>query len=464
MARKRRNQRNLWKRDGIWQVEAIVGGRRIKRSLKTRLLEVAIERRDVVLREALAAFDRPDVPTFAEAAADALRRMEARREAGSEDALATTTATARRNALAAKGPILPHLGRLRLDAIDAPSLWRWWEREITEAKRAPKSGRNYLDAIEMVLREARASGHLDRHHKPVQEFREGLSLRRRTKNARAAKDTKRRLAKARRLTPEEFGRLTEAAREDRSPETYLVVLLAGEHGLRHGEISGLRWGDIAIGDGPEDPTRHLFLQRSLSSGLEPGPLKGGRARKAPLSRRLAEALLDVRRARFSPSPDALIIETGYFELERRLVRRACTAAGIGKRTLQNLRATASSLLKQWGVPTKLVGVAIGHESEAVAEEHYDAIDVTEARPAETWDRIRGENFADLFARLCPEPKSHQKSHHQSHKTPKRLTESQGFRVVTGGANSSLNGLPASSGRLPRPPATEPAAAAPAPSA
>ena len=76
------------------------------------------------------------------------------------------------------------------------------------------------------------------------------------------------------------------------------------------------------------------------------------------------------------------------------------------------------------------GQAIGHQSSAVAEQHYDDMDVLEAAPADTWDRSRGENFADLFARLCPEPKS-------PHPTGKPVRQ-----AVTG----SFNGLPASSGR------------------
>jgi hypothetical protein len=82
--RGRRGRRNLVKRGGVYYVEAIIKGRRIKRSLKTGVLEEAIERRESVLREERAALERgpePEVPTFAEAARRALERMAARRAA-----------------------------------------------------------------------------------------------------------------------------------------------------------------------------------------------------------------------------------------------------------------------------------------------------------------------------------------------------------------------------------------------
>ncbi len=70
---------------------------------------------------------------------------------------------------------------------------------------------------------------------------------------------------------------------------------------------------------------------------------------------------------------------------------------------------------QVAVELRCVRAAIGHADDGVAEAHYDDLDPTEASPAATWDRKAGENFSDLFERLCPEPnaqKSHQKSHHQ----------------------------------------------------
>ena len=64
----------------------------------------------------------------------------------------------------------------------------------------------------------------------------------RRRDAKAAREETRRLAKAGRLRPEEFGRLTRAAREDRHPEALALVLLLGEGGLRLGEAMGLQWG------------------------------------------------------------------------------------------------------------------------------------------------------------------------------------------------------------------------------
>ena len=71
---------------------------------------------------------------------------------------------------------------------------------------------------------------------------------------------------------------------------------------------------------------------------------------------------------------------------------------MSHRTFQNLRATCSSLLKQWGVAPEYVRAAIGHESEAVARLHYDRLDFRIYRAPET---LRAdETPMDLVARLC----------------------------------------------------------------
>ena len=67
---------------------------------------------------------------------------------------------------------------------------------------------------------------------------------------------------------------------------------------------------------------------------------------------------------------------------------------------------------KWGVPPDTVDTAIGHDKHT-ADKNYTKIEPPEAGPPEWWDRDSGENFADLFARLCPEPETLAASPHSS---------------------------------------------------
>ena len=397
----RRERRNLVKRGSVWYFERVVGGRRFRQSLETGSLEVARERRDALEREICSRrFTAAQPPTFAVAAKETLDAMKARREAGAESAYSASTARDRKYALAKEGPILSRLGHLRLDTIDAAKLYRWHEDEIVARGRSFKTGENLLAAIEQVFTFARARGYVDRRHKPVSEVREALRGERHTKRARAAKDSRRRLAREGVLTPDEVGRLTAAARTE-SAEAEIVVLLALECGLRRGEIAGLRWGDVAFGAGEDDPTRGIEVRQTRARGEEAEAPKSGRARRPHLSRRLWRALHALHHSRWEPGPGALVVQMHYFDLDKSHLRRVLKRAGLAHRTLQNLRATCSSLLKQWGVAPEYVRAAIGHESEAVAREHYDRLDFTTYRAPEVLQP--GETPMDLFARLCVEP-------------------------------------------------------------
>src|SRR5262245_18227041 len=69
--RERRGQLYLSKRAGVWYLDAFVGNRRVKRSLKTSKLEEAKERRDAELRKAQAELNAAPVAlvqTFGEMA------------------------------------------------------------------------------------------------------------------------------------------------------------------------------------------------------------------------------------------------------------------------------------------------------------------------------------------------------------------------------------------------------------
>lgn len=98
---------------------------------------------------------------------------------------------------------------------------------------------------------------------------------------------------------EEYERLVEAARTDL--QTYLVVLLGGEAGMRCGEIMALEWTDVDLN------TQQLCVARSEWKGHVTVP-KGGRLRYVPLTKRLTEAL---RQARHLRGPRVLCDAQGH---------------------------------------------------------------------------------------------------------------------------------------------------------
>src|SRR4051812_41207660 len=81
---------------------------------------------------------------------------------------------------------------------------------------------------------------------------------------------------------DEYDRLVLAAdRLDR--ESYLVVLLRGDAGLRLGEIMALEWRDVDL------QKRQLCVERSEWRG-QVTTTKGGRLRYVPMTERLAAGL------------------------------------------------------------------------------------------------------------------------------------------------------------------------------
>lgn len=87
-------------------------------------------------------------------------------------------------------------------------------------------------------------------------------------------------------TSAEYQKLILSA-ETFGPIEFVLVLLAGDAGLRVGEISALRWEDIDF------ENRILTVRRNLVRKHE-GPPKGKRERKIPISSRLDAALRALR--------------------------------------------------------------------------------------------------------------------------------------------------------------------------
>ena len=202
--------RNLVARGEVIYVERVVNVKRTRFSTEESDWDKAAACRDL--------YDERKRQREAEAAAAAqaplpsLREFVPRYLAGdlTYQKLAPTTKRDRNSVLAEGGPLLKHLGDLRLDAITAPVLREWWAKEVIARGLQTRTGRGYVDALSSVLFHARDLGLPVGD--PIPAFREQLGRGSRTKEARAEAESGREVRPIREL--EEIRRFVEAAEEE----------------------------------------------------------------------------------------------------------------------------------------------------------------------------------------------------------------------------------------------------------
>ncbi len=130
---------------------------------------------------------------------------------------------------------------------------------------------------------------------------------------------------------DEYERLVEAARL-LDPRTHLIVLLAGEAGLRRGEMIALEWSDVDLGN------RQLCVRRSDWNGQVTTP-KGRRLRHVPMTRRLAAALSDHRHLRSTRVLCQDDTEPFTRQIVQTRAKRAARKAGLAHHGVHILRHT-----------------------------------------------------------------------------------------------------------------------------
>jgi len=139
----------------------------------------------------------------------------------------------------------------------------------------------------------------------------------------------------------------------RDSQTYLVVLLGGEAGLRCGEIMALEWTDLDIAK------RQICVERSEWKGQVTAP-KGGRIRHVPMTRRLADALKEARHLR---GPRVLCDKEGHpltQKVVQMMVGRAARRANV-RHGVHILRHTFCSHLAMRGAPARAIQELAGHQ-------------------------------------------------------------------------------------------------------
>lgn len=132
-----------------------------------------------------------------------------------------------------KWQLIPALGARRLDAITNEQVQKL---KLALTHRVAKTVNNVLTLLNTLLKKAVEWNELDRLPCTIRLL----------KNPRKTMGF---------LDFEEYERLLVAAR-NRSPETYLMLLLGGDAGLRLGEIVALNWSDVDLA------TRRLTVERS----------------------------------------------------------------------------------------------------------------------------------------------------------------------------------------------------------
>lgn len=228
--------------------------------------------------------------------------------------------------------LLPAMGKKRLDEISTRDVEKFKAKKL-EAGLKPKTVNNMLTCLGKTLRYAAENEIIDKipRIRFVKVFEEPVDF----------------------LDFEEYERLMDAASCD--PESYPAILLAGDAGLRMGEVRALQWDDLDLVVG------RIMVQRTDYRGYVGSP-KGGRVRRIPMTDRLRAAL---KAARHLKGPwvfcdaDGEMWSRGQADTP---LRRAFRKAGLRKIGWHTLRHTFCSHLAMKNAPVRTIQELAGHAS------------------------------------------------------------------------------------------------------
>jgi integrase len=233
-AREKRNPDNLYQRDGVWWIRYNVTGRKIRRSLGTTSLREAKRLRDQILvkRTAAARFGiEAPVPRKEYTFADVVEAWFQSRRAGELRAI-----TIRDGETMAKRWLLPTLGDRPISEITVQDV----ERFISHLRTARSTATGKRLSRDHVAKVTKYLGAIFR-----------FALKRRMHHGANPYDQldRRPTAGPGRevfLTEDEARRVLDRF----TGETYYKIGLALATGLRWGEIHGLAWADVELGENP----------------------------------------------------------------------------------------------------------------------------------------------------------------------------------------------------------------------
>jgi len=170
-------------------------------------------------------------------------------------------------------------------------------------------------------------------------------------------------------TPEQLEALVQSAATFK-PADLVLILLAGEAGLRSGEVSALRWGDVNF------DKRELTVRNNLVRGEEGTP-KGGVTRNVPMSGRLHRALAQHHAAEGGSRGRVLKREDGSdmtTDSQRTVLHRVARYANLPAYGMHALRHCFGSRLMNGGAGGKVVMRLLGHKKLSTTERYVHAAD------------------------------------------------------------------------------------------
>jgi integrase len=237
--------------------------------------------------------------------------------------------------IAAKETILerhlkPMLGQKRLDAITNESVQ---QLKFALQDKSVKTTNNVLTVLGVLLKKAVEWNVIDRMPCTVRLLKV-------PKSSMAFHDF------------DDYEKLVQAAfRADMN--TYVLVLLGGDAGLRLGEMTALEWPEV------DHHKRQLTVQHSEWKGHVTAT-KGGRLRHVPMTERLASALKALRHLRGR----RVLVQSSGEPLTMKIVqdRVASAARKAGVRPgVHILRHTFCSHLAMRGAPARAIQELAGHQ-------------------------------------------------------------------------------------------------------
>jgi integrase len=236
-----------------------------------------------------------------------------------------------------KNHLLPAMGDLRLDEVDARVLAAYSRMKIDEGLH-PNTVNHHLACISRMLHQAQEWGYLDR-----------VPRMRKIELPPLKWDF---------LSPEDSDRLLSAA-ESQGKGEHALVLTAVRTGLRISELLALHWDDVDLVAGT------LRVCRSRPGVGPEVQTKTKRQRVVELSPQLVEVLRHHRHLR----GPYVFSERGGMPLTRDeangILRRACRKAGLRQVSWRVLRHTFASQLRMAGRDLQEVKELLGHTDIAM---------------------------------------------------------------------------------------------------
>jgi integrase len=195
------------------------------------------------------------------------------------------------------------------------------------------------------------------------------------------------------FTPEQVGKLFEAAAEDRLFALYIVAI---DTGMREGELFALEWDDIDFAGAGVMVQRAL---KELKGKVWVEDLKTEKSRRRiELSPAAVDALHEHRKRQLAEGNAGKLVfcspEGGYLRrpnVARRSFWPMLRRAGLPRVRFHDLRHTAATLLLLANERTKVVSERLGHASTTTTEATYQHVLPTmQKQAAEKMNQILGQ--------------------------------------------------------------------------